>query len=117
LGSIGVVGQLPNFNRLLKKHDVDYELHTAGEFKRTLTLFGENTEAGREKFKESLEEAHSLFKAFIRANRPQVPIDEVATGDHWFGTRAQELKLVDELKTSDDYLLERSKDRELYELR
>ena len=117
VGSIGVVGQLPNFNRLLKKHDIDYELHTAGEFKRTLTLFGENTEAGREKFRESLEEAHALFKAFIRQNRPQVPVDEVATGDHWFGSRALELKLVDVLQTSDDYLLERSKDCDLYELR
>ena len=117
LGSIGVVGQLPNFNRLLKKHEIDFELHTAGEHKRTLTLFGENTEAGREKFRETLEDAHALFKAFIQQNRPQVEISQVATGDHWFGTRALALKLVDELKTSDDYLLERSKSCDLYELR
>jgi serine protease SohB len=117
VGSIGVVGQLPNFNRLLKKHEIEYELHTAGEHKRTLTLFGENTEAGREKFRETLEDAHALFKGFILQNRPQVDIAQVATGDHWFGTRALALKLVDELKTSDDYLLERSKDCDLYELR
>jgi serine protease SohB len=117
VGSIGVVGQLPNFNRLLKKHEIDYELHTAGEFKRTLTLFGENTEAGREKFRETLEDAHALFKEFIRDNRPAVDLAQVATGDHWFGARALALKLVDELKTSDDYLLERSKDCDLYELR
>ena len=117
LGSIGVVGQLPNFNRLLKKHDIDFELHTAGEHKRTLTLFGENTDAGREKFRETLEDAHALFKDFIRQNRPQVDLDQVATGDHWFGTRALALKLVDELKTSDDYLLERAKSCDLYELR
>jgi len=117
VGSIGVVGQLPNFNRLLKQHNVDYELHTAGEHKRTLTLFGENTEAGREKFRETLEDAHALFKAFIQQNRPQVDIAQVATGDHWFGTRALALKLVDTLQTSDDYLLERSKTCELYELR
>ena len=117
LGSIGVVGQLPNFNRLLKKHEIDYELHTAGEHKRTLTLFGENTEAGREKFRETLEDAHALFKDFIRQNRPQVDLAQVATGDHWFGTRALDLKLVDALKTSDDYLLERSKDCDLFELR
>ena len=117
LGSIGVVGQLPNFSRLLKKHEIDYELHTAGEHKRTLTLFGENTEAGREKFRETLEDAHALFKEFIRQNRPQVDLAQVATGDHWFGTRALDLKLVDELKTSDDYLLERSKACDLYELR
>lgn len=117
LGSIGVVGQLPNFNRLLKKHDIDFELHTAGEHKRTLTLFGENTAAGRERFRETLEDAHALFKDFIRQNRPQVDLAQVATGDHWFGTRALALKLVDELKTSDDYLLERSKACDLYELR
>jgi len=117
LGSIGVVGQLPNFNRLLKKHDIDFELHTAGEHKRTLTLFGENTDAGREKFRETLEDAHALFKDFIRQNRPQVDVGQVASGDHWFGTRALALKLVDELKTSDDYLLERSKSCDLYELR
>lgn len=117
VGSIGVVGQLPNFNRLLKKHEIDYELHTAGEHKRTLTLFGENTEAGREKFRETLEDAHALFKEFIRQNRPQVDVARVATGDHWFGARALDLKLVDELKTSDDYLLERSKACDLYELR
>ncbi len=117
LGSIGVVGQLPNFNRLLKKHDIDYELHTAGEHKRTLTVFGENTEAGRERFRETLEDAHALFKDFIRQNRPQVDLAQVASGDHWFGTRALALKLVDELKTSDDYLLERSKACDLYELR
>jgi serine protease SohB len=117
VGSIGVVGQLPNFNRLLKKHEIDYELHTAGEHKRTLTLFGENTEAGREKFRETLEDAHALFKSFIQQNRPAVDVAKVATGDHWFGARALELKLVDELKTSDDYLLERSKACDLYELR
>ena len=117
VGSIGVVGQLPNFSRLLKKHEIDYELHTAGEHKRTLTLFGENTDAGREKFRETLEDAHALFKEFIRQNRPQVDLTQVATGDHWFGTRALALKLVDELKTSDDYLLERSKSCDLYELR
>jgi serine protease SohB len=117
LGSIGVVGQLPNFNRLLKKHEIDFELHTAGEHKRTLTLFGENTEAGREKFRETLEDAHALFKEFIAQNRPQVDLGQVATGDHWFGSRALALKLVDTLQTSDDYLLERSRTCDLYEVR
>lgn len=113
VGSIGVVAQLPNFNRLLKKHEVDYELHTAGEFKRTLTVFGENTKEGRAKFQEELEDAHALFKSFIAENRPQLPLAPVATGEHWFGSRALALKLVDELKTSDDYLLQRSKDCDL----
>ncbi|HUP92849.1 MAG TPA: protease SohB [Solimonas sp.] len=116
LGSIGVVAQLPNFHRLLQKHDIDFELHTAGQFKRTLTLFGENNEAGREKFREELEDTHALFKSFVTQNRPVLDIEKVATGEHWFGARAIALKLVDELKTSDDYLLERSRDADIYEL-
>jgi serine protease SohB len=116
LGSIGVVGQLPNFNRLLKKHEVDYELHTAGQYKRTLTLFGENTAESREKFRQELEDVHVLFKSFVADNRPHLAIEQVATGEHWYGTRAVALKLVDEIKTSDDWLLERAKDFDLLEV-
>ena len=109
VGSIGVVAQLPNFHRLLKKHDVDVELHTAGEFKRTLTVFGQNTDKGREKFREELEDVHVLFKDFIAEHRPQVDLAEVATGEHWFGTRALQHNLVDQLITSDEYLVETAK--------
>ncbi len=117
LGSIGVVAQLPNFNRLMKKHDIDYELHTAGEFKRTITIFGENTEAARAKFQEELEDTHRLFKQFVTDHRPQVAIDSVATGEHWFGSRAMALKLVDVLQTSDDYLLERARTMDVFAVR
>lgn len=117
LGSIGVVAQMPNFNRLLKRLDVDYELHTAGEYKRTLTVFGENTDAAREKFREELEQVHQLFKAFVRDYRPQLDVERVATGEHWFGTQALELKLVDRLQTSDDYLLARKAEAALFGLR
>lgn len=116
VGSIGVVAQMPNFHGLLKKHDIDYELHTAGEYKRTLTVFGENTEQGRAKLKEELEETHGLFKQFLVEHRPQIDLAAVATGEHWYGSRALELKLVDELSTSDDYLLKRSQAAELYAL-
>ncbi len=116
VGSIGVVGQLPNFSRLLRDNKIDYELHTAGEYKRTLTMFGENSEAGRSKFREELEETHSLFKAFVSGNRPQLALERVATGEHWYGSQALELKLVDELRTSDDWLLERAKSSDVYEL-
>ncbi len=116
IGSIGVIGQVPNVNRLLKRHDIDFEMHTAGEFKRTLTIFGENTDAARDKFRQELEETHDLFKAFLAGQRPTLPLDAVATGEHWYGTRALELKLVDELRTSDDYLLERAKEHEVFEL-
>lgn len=114
LGSIGVVAQLPNFHRLLKKNDIDIELHTAGEYKRTLTMLGENTEAARAKFLAELEDTHALFKSFVSDNRPQVAIAEVATGEHWYGARALALKLVDQIKTSDDYLLERVTDHDVY---
>lgn len=117
VGSIGVVAQLPNFHRLLKNHEVDYELHTAGEFKRTLTLFGENTDAAREKFREELEEVHQLFKDHITRYRPAVAVERIATGEHWLAERARELGLVDELGTSDDFLLARLETTELVSLR
>lgn len=105
LGSIGVLVQIPNFNRFLKKHDVDYEMLTAGEYKRTMTMFGENTEQGREKFREDLETTHELFKQFILKYRPNVPIEEVATGEHWYANLAIDKGLCDELQVSDDYLM------------
>ena len=117
LGSIGVIAQLPNFHRLLKKHNIDYEQFMAGEFKRTVTVFGENTDQGRDKFQQEVEEAHSLFKQFVAEHRPQVVLEQVATGEHWYGRRAMELKLADELITSDDYLLKASADADLYGLR
>ena len=104
IGSIGVIAQIPNFNRLLKKHDVDFEQVTAGEYKRTLTMFGENTEKARDKFKQELEEVHVLFKNFVQKYRPDMDIAKVATGEHWFGQQALELDLVDDLSTSDDLI-------------
>jgi len=116
VGSIGVLAQLPNFHRLLEEKGIDFEQITAGRYKRTLTMFGENTEEGRAKLKEQVEDIHELFKAQIREHRPQVDVDLVATGEHWYGVRALELKLVDELKTSDDVLLDAAKDHEVYRL-
>ncbi|MNO98049.1 putative protease SohB [compost metagenome] len=116
LGSIGVVAQLPNVNRLLKKHDVDFEVFTAGEYKRTLTVFGENTDKGREKFQEDLDITHQLFKDFVARYRPQLHIDEVATGEVWLGVAALNRKLVDELQTSDEYLSERARNANLFHL-
>ncbi|MEH6617228.1 MAG: protease SohB [Porticoccus sp.] len=117
LGSIGVVAQLPNFSRLLKKHDIDVELHTAGAHKRTLTMFGENTDQDREKFVEDLEDTHQLFKDFVGQRRQQVDIDRISTGEIWLGTRAKEMALVDELMTSDEYLVSLSSDADIYEVK
>ncbi|HBO70993.1 MAG TPA: protease SohB [Acinetobacter sp.] len=105
VGSIGVVAQVPNFNRLLKQHNVDFELYTAGEYKRTVTMFGENTPEGKAKFEEELQQTHSLFKHFVEKYRPQLEVAKVATGEHWYGEDARELNLVDKLQTSDEYIL------------
>tara|TARA_Y100001970_G_C14259557_1_gene878700 strand:+ start:7166 stop:8188 length:1023 start_codon:yes stop_codon:yes gene_type:complete len=116
VGSIGVIAQLPNFNRLLEKNDVDFELHTAGEFKRTLTMLGKNTEEGRSKFKSELEDLHKIFKEFVKQNRPHIDINSVATGEVWQGNKAIEMGLVDELGTSDDYLVKLSSRFQLFEI-
>jgi serine protease SohB len=117
IGSIGVIAQVPNFNKVLKKHDVEFEQFTAGEFKRTVTMFGENTEEAKAKFREEIEDIHVLFKDFIVQHRPNVDIVKVSTGESWPGTRAMERNLVDELKTSDDFLLENSQDADIYEIK
>ena len=116
LGSIGVVAQIPNFHRLLKKNDIDVEMLTAGEYKRTLTMFGENTDKDREKFVEDLEDTHELFKEFVAEHRPQVDIEEVANGEVWFGRRALDKALVDEICTSDEYLLNACSEADVYHI-
>ncbi|MEP1743716.1 MAG: protease SohB [Kangiellaceae bacterium] len=116
VGSIGVVAELPNFHRLLRHNKVDYEQHTAGEYKRTLTMFSENTDAAREKFKKELEETHDLFKQFITDNRPSLDIDKVATGEHWYGTQALALGLIDSIQTSDDFIVNAAKGGDVFEV-
>eukprot|EP00898_Chlorokybus_atmophyticus_P000331 jgi/Chlat1/1299/Chrsp118S08656 len=110
VGSIGVIAQVPNVNRLLDKYNIDIELHTAGEYKRTLTMLGKNSEQGRAKFIEALEDVYSLFKDFL-------DVSKVATGESWYGVRAVDLHLVDKLLTSDEYLLAAAATANLYEVR
>jgi len=117
IGSIGVLAELPNFHRLLERHGVDFELHTAGEYKRTLTLFGENTDAAREKLKGQLEDTHGLFKDFIREYRPALDLERVATGEYWHGSQAVALGLIDAIQTSDDLLLTASETTDLLQLK
>lgn len=117
VGSIGVIAQLPNFNKLLKKHDIEFEQLTAGEFKRTLTMFGENTDKAREKFVSELEETHVLFKDFIADHRPSLDLEKVATGEHWFGNQALPLGLIDSVGTSDDYLATAVKEKDVLGIR
>lgn len=116
IGSIGVVSQLPNFHKWLKNHDVDYEMFTAGDYKRTVTVFGENDAEDRAKYQEELEQTHALFKHFVNTYRPALDLEKVATGEHWYGEDALTLNLVDELQTSDSYILARMEDSEVYAL-
>jgi serine protease SohB len=116
VGSIGVIAQVPNVHRLLDRHGVDVELFKGGEFKRTVTMFGENTDADREKLQEEIHDTHALFKEFVAAHRPQVDVAAVGTGEHWYGSRALERHLVDELVTSDDYLLTRRDSTDIFEV-
>jgi len=117
IGSIGVIAQLPNFNKLLKKHDIEFEQHTAGDFKRTLTMFGENNDQGREKFRQELEEVHNMFKGFVSEHRPTLEIDKVATGEYWYGARAKDLGLVDDIQTSDDFLMQENQQRKIFSVK
>ncbi len=114
LGSIGVIAQIPNFNRLLDSHGVDFEQITAGDYKRNVTMFGKNTDEDRARLKEQLEDVHTLFKAAVSEYRPDLDLSKVATGEHWYGTQALELGLADEIKTSDELLAELVKDRDIY---
>lgn len=116
VGSIGVVAQIPNVHRLLKRHDIDIELLTAGQHKRTLTVLGRNTPEGRSKFQQELDETHELFKAHLQHYRPQLDLAALATGEHWYGEQALALKLVDELRTSDDLLMWLARDHDLFEI-
>lgn len=114
IGSIGVIAQLPNFYRLLEARGVDFEQITAGRYKRTVTMFGRNTDDDRAKLREELEDVHALFKQVVTTHRPALDIEAVATGEHWYGTRALELKLVDAVETSDDYLHRAAESADLY---
>jgi len=114
LGSIGVLAQIPNFNRMLDSHGIDFEQVTAGEHKRTVTMFGKNTDEDRAKLKEELEDVHSLFKEAVLKYRPDLDLEKIATGEHWYGSQALALGLADEIRTSDELLGERVGNRDLY---
>jgi len=116
LGSIGVLAQIPNFSRMLDNHGVDFEQITAGKYKRTVTMFGKNTDEDRDKLRQELEDVHDLFKGAVTRYRPDLDLDKVATGEHWYGSRALELGLADELKTSDELLAELANDHDIYRL-
>ena len=105
IGSIGVIAQVPNFNKLLKNKGVDFEQQTAGNYKRTVTMFGKNTDKDRKKLKEQLEDIHSLFKEFIKNNRRNLDVEKVSTGEYWYGKDALKLKLIDKILTSDEYII------------
>jgi len=113
LGSIGVVAQIPNVHRLLKELKIDFELLTAGKYKRTLTVFGENTDEGRQKFIEDIERIHFQFKNYVGERRPGLDIEAVATGEIWSGQDTLDLNLADQLITSDQYIIDACEEKEV----
>ena len=117
IGSIGVLVQLPNFHRVLKKYDVDYEIISAGEYKRTLTHFGEITNKGKDKVKEDVENIHQIFKDWVKTYRPSVEIDTIATGETWVGSQAKDRYMVDDIKTSDECVIEACETSDVYEIK
>ena len=116
IGSIGVLVQIPNFHRVLKKNDIDYEIISAGEFKRTLTTFGEITQKGKDKVQEDVETIHGLFKQWVKDHRPSVDIDKISTGETWVGMQAKERYMVDEIKTSDECILTACETADVFEV-
>lgn len=116
VGSIGVLAQVPNLNKLLKKHDIEYEEFTSGEYKKTVSMLGEITEKGRQKFVEQIGETHGLFKEFVRRHRPQVDIEKVATGEYWLAIQGKDLNLVDGITTSDEYIFNQKDQADIYKV-
>lgn len=117
IGSIGVLGIIPNINKILTKNNIEIEYHTSGKYKKTLSIIGENTEIGRKKFIESLENTHFLFKNFVKENRSQINIEEIATGEYWYGVDALKLNLIDKIQTSDEYIIENLNNANIYEIK
>lgn len=117
VGSIGVLAQIPNFNKFLNKHDIDVEQHVAGKYKSTLSMFGKITDSARVKFREELDNTHLLFKKFVVENRKKILIETVSSGEYWYGSQALNLNLIDEIQTSDDYLFEKSNSMDIYEIK
>jgi len=116
IGSIGVVAGIPNFHRVLQKNEVDYHLFTAGKYKRTVTPFTEVTDEGKQKLQDDITAIHEAFKRLIKEGRPDVDIEEIATGEYWLASQAKEKGLVDEIMTSDDYLGSKLDDCEVIEI-
>lgn len=117
IGSIGVLGIIPNINKILNKNNIEIEYHTSGKYKKTLSIIGENTEIGRKKFIESLEHTHFLFKNFVKENRSQINIEEISTGEYWYGIDALKLNLIDKIQTSDEYIMENFNNTKIYEIK
>lgn len=114
VGSIGVVSEFMNFNKLLRRLGVEPMTITAGELKRTVTPLSEVTEENKAAYKAQLEAIHRQFIAVVKKYR-EVDADRVCTGNHWTAAESVELKLnlVDGLATSQEYLFEANQTEDL----
>lgn len=110
LGSIGVISSFPNYSERLSREGLSMEDITAGEYKRTLTPYKTPTDADRLKVQQDVDQILQLFKSFLSAHRPTLDVDRVATGEVWYGPDALAKGLVDELGTSDEYILKQYRD-------
>ena len=117
VGSIGVVASVPNLHKLRQKNAIDYEDITAGEFKRTVSVLGEITPAGRDHFQGKLEAIHDAFKAHVAARRPGADVARIANGDTWLASDALALGLVDEIVAGDELLFRARDSARLYEVK
>ena len=116
IGSIGVIFQMPNLYEFLKKRDIDFKEITAGKHKRTLTPFGPVTEEKEQKLKEQIQKMHDQFKLWVKQQRPGLDFSKTATGEAFLGREALELRLVDKIQTSDDYIMQAMKTRSVYKI-
>ena len=118
IGSIGVIGEVPNAYERLNREGIEFLTVTAGKYKRTLTPFKKPTKEDIAKQQGDLEDILKLFKGFVAEHRPSLDIEQVATGEVWFGRDALKQGLVDELVTTDELLLQRHRDGvEVYSVR
>lgn len=123
IGSIGVVSEMPNFNQILSDNGINIEQHTAGKSKRTVTPLGKITDEDRNEFKKKLERIHRSFINHVSHYRNINDADEnknsiIFSGDYWIAEETVELELglVDEISTSQEFLLDKMKEYNIIEI-
>ena len=55
-------------------------------------------------------------KKWVKDHRPSVDIDKIATGETWVGLQAKDRYMIDEMRTSDECIVDACVDAEVYEI-